>query len=52
VENQVVRILRERYADVGPTLTAEKLAEWHQITLAFYSDEALRPCRWAVPGTP
>jgi hypothetical protein len=34
LENQVARILRERYADFGPTLAAEKLAECHQIALA------------------
>jgi len=34
LENQVVRILREHYADFGPTLAAEKLAERHQINLA------------------
>ena len=34
VENQVVRLLREHYADFGPTLAAEKLAERHQIVLA------------------
>jgi transposase len=34
LENQVVRILREHYADFGPTLAAEKLAERHQIHLA------------------
>jgi len=34
LENQVARILRERYADFGPTLAAEKLAECHQIVLA------------------
>src|SRR6266849_3360099 len=34
VETEVTRILRERYADFGPTLAAEKLAERHQIVLA------------------
>jgi hypothetical protein len=34
LENQVVRILREGYADFGPTLAAEKLAERHQIVIA------------------
>jgi transposase len=34
LENQVVRLLREHYADFGPTLAAEKLAERHQIQLA------------------
>jgi transposase len=34
LESQVVGILRERYADFGPTLAAEKLAERHQIVLA------------------
>jgi hypothetical protein len=34
VENQVVRLLREHYADFGPTLAAEKLAGRHQIVLA------------------
>jgi hypothetical protein len=34
LENQVVRILRECYADFGPTLAAEKLSERHQIVLA------------------
>jgi transposase len=34
VESQVVEILRERYADFGPTLASEKLAERHQIVLA------------------
>ena len=31
---QVIEILRERYADFGPTLATEKLAERHQIVLA------------------
>ena len=30
----MTRILRERYADFGPTLAAERLAERHQIVLA------------------
>jgi hypothetical protein len=34
LETEVTRILRERYADFGPTLAAEKLAERHQIVLA------------------
>jgi transposase len=34
VENQVLGILREHYADFGPTLATEKLAERHQIVLA------------------
>src|SRR3984957_12849863 len=34
VESQVVEILRARYADFGPTLATEKLAERHQIVLA------------------
>jgi transposase len=34
LETQVVEILREQYADFGPTLAAEKLAERHQIVLA------------------
>jgi transposase len=34
LERQVVSLLRERYADFGPTLAAEKLAERHQIVLA------------------
>jgi len=34
LENQVMRILRESYADFGPTLAAEKLSERHQIVLA------------------
>ena len=34
LETEVTRILRERYADFGPTLVAEKLAERHQIVLA------------------
>jgi hypothetical protein len=34
LENQVARILRETYADFGPTLAMEKLAERHQIVLA------------------
>jgi transposase len=34
LERRVVEILRERYADFGPTLAAEKLAERHQIVLA------------------
>ena len=34
LENQVARILRESYADFGPTLAMEKLAERHQIVLA------------------
>jgi transposase len=34
LESQVLQILRERYADFGPTLAAEKLAERHQIVLA------------------
>ena len=34
VETEVTRILRECYADFGPTLAAEKLAERHQIVLA------------------
>ena len=34
LESQVVDILRERYADFGPTLAAGKLAERHQIVLA------------------
>jgi transposase len=34
LENQVVQILRDQYADFGPTLATEKLAERHQITLA------------------
>jgi transposase len=34
LERRVVEILREHYADFGPTLAAEKLAEHHQILLA------------------
>jgi len=34
LEDQVVRLLSEHYADFGPTLAAEKLAERHQIQLA------------------
>src|SRR6185312_4899087 len=34
LENQVARILRDKYADFGPTLAMEKLAERHQIVLA------------------
>ena len=34
LERQVIEILRERYADFGPTLASEKLAERHQIVLA------------------
>ncbi len=34
LENQVARILRDQYADFGPTLAMEKLAERHQIVLA------------------
>jgi transposase len=34
LERRVVEILREHYADFGPTLAAEKLAERHQILLA------------------
>jgi transposase len=34
LESQVLQILRERYADFGPTLATEKLAERHQIVLA------------------
>jgi transposase len=34
LESQVLQILRERYADFGPTLAAEKLAERHQIVLS------------------
>jgi hypothetical protein len=34
LEARVAGILRERYADFGPTLAAEKLAERHQIVLA------------------
>ena len=34
LESQVIEILRERYADFGPTLATEKLAERHQIVLA------------------
>jgi transposase len=34
LERRVLDILRERYADFGPTLAAEKLAERHQIVLA------------------
>jgi len=34
LETEVTRILRARYADFGPTLAAEKLAERHQIVLA------------------
>jgi plasmid maintenance system killer protein len=34
LENQVVRILRDRYPDFGPTLATEKLEERHQIALA------------------
>jgi len=34
LENQVARILRESYADFGPTLAMEKLAQRHQIQLA------------------
>lgn len=34
LENQVVQILRDQYADFGPTLATEKLAERHQITFA------------------
>ena len=30
----MIAILRERYADFGPTLATEKLAERHQIVLA------------------
>jgi hypothetical protein len=34
LEEQVLRILRESYADFGPTLAAEKLQTRHRITLA------------------
>ncbi len=34
LERRTVEILRERYADFGPTLAAEKLAECHQIVSA------------------
>jgi hypothetical protein len=34
LENQVARILQDRYPDFGPTLAMEKLAERHQIVLA------------------
>jgi hypothetical protein len=34
LESQVIAILRERYADFGPTLATEKLTERHQIVLA------------------
>lgn len=31
---RVLRIIRERYADFGPTLTCEKLADLHGLYLA------------------
>jgi transposase len=34
LEHQVAQLLREHYADFGPTLAAEKLAQRHQIVLA------------------
>ena len=34
VETEVTRILRQRYADFGPTLAAEKLCDRHNIVLA------------------
>jgi transposase len=34
VENRVAQLLREHYADFGPTLAAEKLAQRHQIVLS------------------
>lgn len=45
LENQVLQILRERYADFGPTLAAEKLAERHQIVL---SKETVRRIQMAA----
>jgi transposase len=51
---QVLGIVRERYADFGPTLAAEYLAERHSITL---SHETLRQLMigaglWKVKATP
>ncbi len=34
IENRAVNIIRERYADFGPTLACEKLRELHGITIA------------------
>jgi transposase len=45
VETEVTRILRERYADFGPTLATEKLAERHQIVL---TKETVREIQIAV----
>jgi hypothetical protein len=43
IRGQVLAIIRERYADFGPTLAAEKLAQCHGLP---FSRETLR--RWMV----
>ena len=47
VENPGARILRENYADSGPTPAAEKLAKRHQIVIA---KEPAGPSRAFLPG--
>lgn len=37
--NQVLDLVRENYADFGPTLAVEKLVEWHRVSV---SKETLR----------
>ena len=38
-KDQIVLLIRQQYADFGPTLAAEKLEEWHGITV---SEEKVR----------
>lgn len=44
---KALKLYEQRYADFGPTLAAEKLAERHGLTL---SDETLRRWLWAPRG--
>lgn len=46
---RALRIIRERYADFGPTLTCEKLAEIHGLYLAKETVRKLRPPRVHQP---